>query len=59
VSVAVGAALVGLLAAVAGCGFNAFEDGFVGEFPHEAFAGFVAGLVDFLECLRCLVRMQL
>jgi hypothetical protein len=46
-------ALVELLAAVAGGGFDALADSFVGETPHEAFAGFFAGLVDFFKGLEC------
>lgn len=50
------AALVGLLGAVAGGGFDAFTECFFGEAPHEAFAGLFAGLIDLLESLDELVE---
>jgi len=49
------ATLVGLLTAVARCGFDAFADSFVGQAPHEAFAGFFAWLVNLFEGLGRLV----
>jgi hypothetical protein len=46
------AALVGLLGAVAGGGFDAFTERFFGEAPHETLARLLTGLVDLLECLH-------
>jgi len=49
------ATLVGLLTAVARCGFDAFADSSVGQAPHEAFAGLFAWLVNLFEGLGRLV----